>query len=153
MKFTYNDGGRVAAGFKTATARDCVARSVAIASGLPYSEVYERLAKGNATQRKSKRSGRSTGSHTASEGINTSRKWFSDYMAEIGFVWVPTMKVGSGCRVHLREGELPMGRLVVNVSRHYTAVIDGVMHDTADCSRGGTRCVYGYWIMCSATGT
>jgi hypothetical protein len=24
-------------------------------------------------------------------------------------------------------------------------VIDGVIHDTHDCSRGGTRCVYGYW--------
>jgi hypothetical protein len=25
-------------------------------------------------------------------------------------------------------------------------VIDGVIHDTFDPSRGGTRCVYGYWI-------
>jgi hypothetical protein len=25
------------------------------------------------------------------------------------------------------------------------AVVDGVIHDTSDCSREGTRFVYGYW--------
>jgi hypothetical protein len=33
------------------------------------------------------------------------------------------------------------------VSRHAVAVIDGVIHDTYDCSRGGKRCVYGYWRL------
>ena len=55
------------------------------------------------------------------------------------------MFIGSGCKVHLRNDELPAGRLIVCLSRHYTAVIDGVIHDTHDPSRGGTRCVYGYW--------
>jgi hypothetical protein len=55
------------------------------------------------------------------------------------------MRVGSGCRVHLRADELPPGRLIVRVSKHVAAVIDGVIHDTFDCSRGGTRCVYGYF--------
>ncbi len=55
------------------------------------------------------------------------------------------MAIGSGCTVHLRIGELPAGRLVVSLSKHMTAVIDGVIHDTYDPSRGGTRCVYGYW--------
>lgn len=59
--FTYDDGGRAAAGFK-GSAGDCVARSIAIVAGL-----------------------------------------------------------------------------------HYTAVIDGIIHDTHDCSRDGSRCVYGYW--------
>jgi hypothetical protein len=57
------------------------------------------------------------------------------------------MSIGSGCRVHLRDGELPPGRLVVKVSRHYAAVIGGVLHDTHDSTRGGTRCVYGYWRL------
>jgi type I restriction enzyme R subunit len=68
------------------------------------------------------------------------------YMKSIGWLWVPTMHIGQGCKVHLREGELPMGRLVVKVSRHVVAVIDGVIHDTHDCSREGTRCVYGYYV-------
>jgi hypothetical protein len=59
--------------------------------------------------------------------------------------WTATMLIGSGCKVHLRSGELPSGRLIVAVSKHLCAVIDGVLHDTHDCSRGGRRCVYGYW--------
>jgi hypothetical protein len=57
------------------------------------------------------------------------------------------MQIGSGCKVHLRADELPNGRLVVHTSRHSTAVIDGVIHDTYDPSRGGNRCVYGYWKL------
>ena len=55
------------------------------------------------------------------------------------------MKVGTGCQVHLNAKELPAGRLIVRVSKHLTAVIDGIIQDTHDCSRSGTRCVYGYY--------
>ena len=75
----------------------------------------------------------------------TKHKWFKDYMTELGFVWTPTMTIGSGCTTHLRDGELPDGRLVCKVGRHLVAVVDGVINDTHDCSRNGTRCVYGYW--------
>ena len=147
IDFIYNDGGRAEAGFKGKTG-DCVARAVAIASGLPYKEVYDRLAEGNATQRVTKKTRglKKNGVKTASHGINITRKWFKDYMKELGFEWVPTMQIGSGCRVHLDEDELPKGRLVCSVSRHSTAVLDGVLNDTYDCSRMGTRCVYGYYI-------
>ena len=57
------------------------------------------------------------------------------------------MRIGSGCKVHLRADELPAGRLIVNLSRHSAAVIEGVLHDTYDSSRNGTRCVYGYWRL------
>ena len=36
------------------------------------------------------------------------------------------------------------GPLEVRCSRHIAAVMDGVVHDTHDPSRGGTRTVYGY---------
>ena len=55
------------------------------------------------------------------------------------------MFIGQGCKVHLRADELPKGRLVVALSKHIVAIIDGVIHDTGDPSRGGTRCVYGYF--------
>ncbi len=142
--FVYNDGGRKAAGYK-GSAGDCVCRAIAIAAQRPYQEVYDRLAEGNATQRKSKHSGKR--SRSARNGINTQRKWFKDYMLELGFIWTPTMQIGSGCQTHLTADELPTGRLVCNVSRHYVAVIDGVINDTYDCSRNGKRCVYGYWVM------
>jgi hypothetical protein len=31
------------------------------------------------------------------------------------------------------------------VSRHMVAVIDGVVYDNHDSTRGGSRAVYGYW--------
>jgi hypothetical protein len=149
IKFKENDGGRKDAGWK-GTGGDCVARAVAIASGLPYQEVYDRLAEGNATQRKTKHNQKKGGpgqGRTALNGINTKRKWFKDYMAELGFDWTPTMAIGSGCKVHVREDELPKGRLVLALSKHYSACIDGVINDTYDPSREGTRCVYGYWTL------
>jgi hypothetical protein len=57
------------------------------------------------------------------------------------------MAVGQGCQVHLRQHEIPTGRLIVKVSKHLSAVIDGVIHDTHNPGRGGTRCVYGYYIQ------
>lgn len=170
--FRFDDGGRADAGFKGRTG-DCVCRSVAIASGRPYKEIYDRLARGNAAQRTS--GGRVRG-RTARNGIAVKRKWFKDYMAELGFEWTPTMRIGSGCKVHLCAEELPAGRLVVAVSGHYTAMIDGVVHDTHDPRREAhctepyrepmpagywthdkefmhhvaRRCVYGYWTLGSA---
>lgn len=144
MKHVNNDGGRKAAGFR-GSAGDCVARAISIAANLPYQEVYDRLAGGMVQQRASKRTKKQP--RSARNGIYVGRKWFKDYMAEIGFEWTATMKIGEGCKVHLKAGELPAGRLVVRVSKHVVAVIDGEIHDTYDGSRDGTRCVYGYWKL------
>ncbi len=155
MDFCYNDGGRASAGFKGA-AGDCVARAIAIASGKSYAEIYAVLASGTGAQRASKVRGKRSAS--ARNGVNVKRKWFKDYMTTLGFRWIPTMKIGSGCTVHLLKDELPMGSLVVLVSKHYTAVIDGVIHDTYNPTREtilveqgkqrmSHRCVYGYWVL------
>jgi len=40
-----------------------------------------------------------------------------------------------------------------SVWRHLTAVIDGVIHDTHDPSRDGTRSVYGYYSQPDAQPT
>jgi len=146
MKYQYDDGGWAAAGFKGET-RDCVTRAVAIATGLPYLEVYNRLADGNASQRRTRKG--TGGVRSASHGISTSRLWFRNYLQSLGFKWTPTMGIGTGCKVHLRADELPPGRLIVSVSRHMVAVIDGVLHDNHDSTRDGTRCVYGYWSKVS----
>ena len=145
IKFVEQDGGRVAAGFQ-GTAGDCVTRAIAIATEMPYTLIYDRLAEGNATQRRSKH-GKYGGIRSAANGIYTSRKWFKDYMIELGFVWVPTMGFGTVCKVHLRADELPMGKLVVSVSNRMCAVVDRVLYDDHDCSRDGTRCVYGYYKL------
>ena len=137
--FLYDDGGRAAAGY-SGTTGDCVVRSVAIATGKPYQEVYNEINAIGKTERRSKNKTRKSSART---GVYkpTIRK----YMERLGWTWVPTMKIGSGCKVHLKADELPKGRLVVCVSRHSVAVIDGVIRDLSDCSRNGTRCVYGYY--------
>ena len=140
--FIFNDGGRAEAGYKGQTG-DCVCRSICIVTGKSYDEVYQALAEGNFTQRKSKHSKK--GKRTAANGINTKRKWFNEYMVSLGFKWVPTMFVGVGCKMHLKKEELPTGKIICNVSKHFVAVVDGVINDIYDCSREGTRCVYGYY--------
>ena len=150
MDWVFDDGGRASAGYK-GSAGDCVCRSIAIVTGHPYKELYAELAHGMGSQRKSRGA-------SARNGITTGRKWFKDYMRSLGFIWTPTMLVGQGCKVHLVNGELPMGRLVVSLSRHYTAVIDGVIRDTYNPQRQtiivddagkrmAHRCVYGYWQL------
>jgi hypothetical protein len=143
--FIYHDGGRAAAGFK-GKAGDCVTRAIAIAANLPYQYVYDAMAAGNESQRTTKRSSKTSGRRTANSGISVKRKWFKDWMVAHGFRWVPTMGIGTGCKVHLRASELPAGKLVCSVSRHYVAMIGGTIFDTYNPSRGGDRCVYGYWV-------
>lgn len=138
--FRYHDGGRKAAGYK-GDASDCVCRAIAIAAEKPYREVYEALNYLASSERKGKRK---RGISSARTGVYkaTMRK----YLAHLGWRFVPTMAIGSGCKVHLRPDELPKGRLIVQVSQHVTAVIDGLIYDTHDPARDGMRCVYGYYM-------
>jgi hypothetical protein len=130
MKHIYNDGGS-----GTSKQRDCVVRAIAIATEQPYADVRDRI---NYLADKEYFDG-----SDAIAGVH--KKLYKDYLTALGWMWTPTMAIGSGCTVHLRDGELPIGRLIVSVSRHLVAVIDGVINDTHDCSRNGSRCVYGYW--------
>lgn len=129
----YNDGGRAAAGYK-GEAGDCVVRAITIACDENYGVVYREL---SALMHEAGKP------RSARNGIP--RPIIRGYMAWRGWEWTPTMAIGTGCRVHLRADELPTGRIIVSLSGHLAAVIDGVVHDTHDPSRGGTRCVYGYW--------
>jgi hypothetical protein len=139
MRFVYDDGGRAAAGFKGTTG-DCVTRAIAIATGKPYQEVYDAFNQIGANERTGKRK---RGKSSARTGVY--KQTIRRYMESIGWEWAPTMLIGSGCKVHLKTSELPSGRLVVNLSKHSAAVVDGVLHDIYDCSRDETRCVYGYY--------
>lgn len=139
MRFVFDDGGRAAAGYR-GRAGDCVVRSIAIVTGKPYREVYDALNRLSVHERIGKR--KKKRSRSAS---GVFRQTYQRYLDSLGWRWTPTMFVGSGCRVHLLAPELPSGRLLVRVSRHLTAVIDRVLYDTHDCSRAGTRCVYGYF--------
>ncbi len=129
LEFKKNDGGR-SKYFKADNVGDCVVRAAAIALQKDYKEVY------NLT--------RKIAGYSPREGLKKADT--KKIMLALGFKWTPCMKIGTGCKVHLRAGEVPMkGRIIVSLSGHLCAVIDGVINDNYDCSRGGNRCVYGYW--------
>ena len=129
IKFIYDDGGRKKAGYKGTTG-DCVVRAISIAAKKDYKKVYKDLTK---LQGSSVRKG-------------VYRKYYDKYLKSIGWSWKPTMLIGSGCKVHLNPKELPKGRIIVRLSKHVAAVVDGNLRDIYDCSREGTRCVYGYYF-------
>lgn len=151
MAWLYDDGGREAAGFK-GQAQDCVIRSIAIAANLPYKEVCFAL---NELAIRHERV--MPGRPRSSSGQGIRPAIYKRYLEGIGWEWHPTMFIGSGAKVHLCEEELPLGRLIVQVSKHVTVVIDRVLHDTYDCQRDSIvwdengqrivrRCVYGYFM-------
>ena len=145
--FIFNDGGRSAAGFKGFTG-DCVVRAIAIATESDYKAVYKALGKGAQEYAENHRGrvARAILRKGASPRDGVFKEVYNHYITEIlGWKWKPLMGVGTGCQIHLSEDELPTGRLILRLSKHLAAFVDGQLHDTYDCSRNGTRCVYGYY--------
>ena len=127
--WVYSDGGRAAAGF-SGNVDDCSVRSIAIALALPYERVHRELS-------------RDLG---ASADYGMSQQAIHKYVFSYGWRWTQTTgMVSNSFYVHLREGQLPPGRIIARIPNHVTAVIDGVIHDTFDPSEGGHRGVIGYW--------
>jgi hypothetical protein len=140
MKFKYNDGGRSEAGFK-GVARDCVTRAIAIVSEKPYMEVYKEINDFSQYEKVYKKQKSKSNART---GVY--KRTYKKYLNTLGFAWIPTVFIGKGCIIHLKENELRKGRLIVKLSGHLTAVVDGVINDIYNPDRGETRCVYGYFI-------
>jgi hypothetical protein len=128
MDFLWNDGGRSACGF-VGLAGDCVTRSIAIATGLVYRDVYNQLGAASlATPRNGVRT------DIAAKFLED-RQWKCRRVSPIHFV--PLL--------------LPAGTLIVHLAKsngrcsHFTALIDHVVHDTWDPSDEDDYFVYAYW--------
>lgn len=140
LNFNFDDGGRNDAGFKGRTS-DCVVRSISIATGKPYKEVYDALNVLAKKERISKRKKKKSNSRTG-----VFRRTYQKYLESIGWEWISCFGIGTGCQVHLKKDELPNETIIARVSKHLTCVRNGkTIHDTHDPSRNGTRCVYGYF--------
>ena len=142
MEFIYSDGGR-SKYFKGEKVGDCVCRAICNATGLDYKEIYDRL---NEIAKRERTGKRKKHVSDARNGVykGTYKKLIEE---ELGYRWYAMTTIGSGCTMHLNTEELPKGTLILSLSKHLTCVKDGVLYDTYDCSRDGTRCVYGYWIV------
>jgi hypothetical protein len=154
-QFIYNDGGRKASGFKGSTG-DCVTRAIAIVTGKSYIEVYNalnELSKGCGSKLIKTSYGNSYVKSSSSR-TGVQRRIYDKYLKSLGMKWTPTMLIGQGCRVHLDAEELPKGRIICRLSKHLTAVIDGVINDTFNPSRevhctrpnDGKPLKYGEWL-------
>lgn len=127
MAFVFNDGGR-SRYFKQQIARDCVCRSIAIATGLDYKVVYDELAKRNQAAGFKK---------SAQEKLLP--KVYEPYLKELGFVWTKApVVVGRKAR----SADLPSGVFIAKQAKHLCCVKDGVPQDIFDSSQ---KMVYGYW--------
>ena len=90
----FDDGGRTKAGHK-GFAGDCVCRAIAIATGISYRDVYDAINREAQTEKLTKRREKRSSSLTGVHKPTTRR-----YLASLGWTWVPTMRIGSGCTVH-----------------------------------------------------
>jgi len=145
MEFNYNRGGyERGSGLHRG---DCVPRAITIATELPYQTVYDELKKRLEEKRLKSNEKRyyNIKPQRNKPHFGTDMRIAKQYLLDLGWKWQPTMGIGTGCKVHLKADELPKGRILCQVSNHVVAVIDGIINDTYDPSREGTRCVYGYF--------
>ena len=143
MKFIYNDGGR--GYYFTGLTGDCVVRSIAIATGKDYKEVYNDINELAKSERKGKKKRGISNSRT---GVY--RTTYEKYLKSLGWKFKALVTIGSGCKVHLcqediQEAGLDKGVYILSLSQHLTTIIDGVINDLYNPDRNGNRCVYGYY--------
>lgn len=116
-KFLWDDGGRAISGFVGLTG-DCVTRSIAIATGLAYRDIYQTL-----MQR-----------HGSSPRNGVSQSVYGPYLAELRW----EEQVIAKPFLPLEDFDFSSGYSIVLVQdaygrkSHLVAVIDSVLHDTWD---------------------
>lgn len=153
LAFRWDDGGRADAGFTGKNAGDCVTRAIAIVGQLPYLDVYRALHERARAWYQTSRSrhardirakGAAAVSRRSSPRDGMIGEVWKPYLYDLGWTSEATMTVGSVLRVHPRHGEVPeVGRYILQLSHHLTAVVDGTLHDLSPVDRD--RCVYSIW--------
>ena len=131
MKWVKDTGGREKY-YRKLTVGDCVVRAIAIANNMDYKVTYNIIKNYN-------------NGFSPRDGVN--RKYYEAALKDMGWEYIPCCGRGHvGEYVRFNEKELPTDEIIIcKIDGHIAAVINGVLHDTYDCSRQGTRHVYGYW--------
>lgn len=125
MVWKFNDGGRAKAGYIT-HARDCVCRSIAIVENAPYKAIYQAL-------NLMIKCGVGIPEHSlcqtsAREGVFTETWTVLAAALQYRKIYEPSASV------LLRNYVFPEGRFLVHTPRHLTAIVNGEIQDTWDCS-------------------
>lgn len=126
--YQFNDGGRAAAGYKGKSG-DCGVRAMSIACEMDYKAARKLLKEYSARGK--------LGSKAIASGIY--KEDMDAALRSIGWAWVSAPKF-EGRKA--RYADLPKGRHIAQMARHYAAVVDGVLLDSWDSS---SKMVYGYW--------
>lgn len=121
-QFVWHDGGRAAAGY-TGHTRDCAARAIAIATGVPYQEIYDEI--------------------TEAQGVSPRN----------GTRGVPALLEKQGWKREecTSVGEMPedLGVLIVSLSGrrsgHVATVIGTTLYDTWDCLSSTNVTLESFW--------
>ena len=127
IDYTHDDGGRQQAGFKGKTG-DCLIRAPAIASGIPYREVYDptkpqfRVAGYRAVPDPSKAGKKSR------RGQPTKARCQEMVLERFGFRKVAL----AGPRPTYSEAFRQFGTCVARTRKHWVALKDGALRDTFD---------------------
>lgn len=125
--FSYNDGGRSEAGFKSQS--DCAIRAMSIACGIPYKEARQII-------KRSTKLGKQ-GNGNLSSGVY--KEDLDHALQHLGWVWYKAPKF-EGRKAYYRD--MPSGVVIARMAKHFVAIKDNVIYDTWDSS---SKMIYGYW--------
>ena len=148
MPWIYNDAGY--SGRTTRRGRHIpgngVVRAIAIATERNYWEVHTELYRRQCDYVNRSRSRRIQDKGASIDEVGVWPDVSKRYLFDLGWTWVPVMKVGSGVTMHLSYDELPdEPKLIVRLSKALVTVIAGTVYDIHDPSRDGSRAVYGFF--------
>lgn len=151
MPFKRTDGGRATAGRVNGNVGDCAIRAITIATTRPYGEVFTDMQaqyrhwvfnSNDALARDIKVFVKYGYIDFCMLEHGTPNAFIHHYLTQLGWMWTSTRGRG----VLMQASHMPAGRVIVALSKHLTTVVDGVLHDTHDCSKGGAAIVHGHWL-------
>lgn len=140
MEIVYTDGGRAEAGYKDYRRGDCGCRAAAIALNKAYKEIYKDMYSWFKVEIEGKMC---KGPSHPRRGIFLSD--MKDYMDSHNWIYVALPRTGRVCGVMINDPDLPMGRIILHVHRHFIAMIDHVVYDSFDSTKSGMEGIYGYF--------
>ena len=128
INWVWDDGGRSKVGYKFKSKRtdDCAVRSIVIALGLPYEQVFRELMY----------LGMEYGAYPNWPCV------FERYLKDQGWIKNKCPRDGLGKLIKLRDWHTAPSRAVVTNSGHLTAIVNGECRDLWDCTY---RPVNSYW--------